>query len=177
MSMKLFATINFYILWLIAVMLAPDSLLWLLFLFLLTALQIFLCLKQFNFKLKISLFFLLGLISWCVDTLISVFQLIDFKGDHFIFFAPYWLLFLWLAFIAVFIQCFHRHLQHVQLWVIAGALALPFNYYLGCKLGAGVFLQPLYAMICYILWGGGLFLLICLLNSMISRYDNSSQKT
>lgn len=90
--------------------------------------------------IELSIIFLLGLIGYCIDcvlTLVGVFRFEQVQGI-----TPLWLLFLWFAFCATLRQSLSFLGNRKYLAVFAGACGGSFAYFAAAKLGAVEFGFP-----------------------------------
>lgn len=159
----------YYLIWTLGIMLAPKNNLWLLPMMLLLLIQIYIFLKA---KLGLRIVILMMIVSITgifTDSLFDYFNLINFNGAKLWIFAPYWLVTIWFSFMMTFLHLLRQYLNKTWLWSSLGVIFFPITYYIGCQLGAGIWLSPFYATIAYAIFGALIFIYLRALYSLFSK--------
>tara|TARA_B100000989_G_scaffold290850_1_gene264512 strand:- start:13610 stop:14137 length:528 start_codon:yes stop_codon:yes gene_type:complete len=158
LTINLTSLFSYYFIWLAGINLATQKDSWLVPMLAVIFLQCY-CFYKAGYSRKLFLLLLVIAASgWLVDSLIVESGLVQFNGLAPLALAPYWLACIWVSFVLVFNQFFHDYFRKTVLWCCLGAFFFPLTYYIGCVIGAGLWVNPLWTTIAYTLFGIGIFI-------------------
>ena len=154
--LKIISLLCYYLIWTLSIVLITRHAYWYVGLLMLLFVQVICFYKIEHSIKKLSLLIMLSLTGWLFDSLASYLNWIHFYAASNAYLAPVWLLTVWISFIFVFYQFFNQKIHKTYLWSSLGFVFFPLSYFLGCYLGAGVWVFPT-SLIIYALWGAFYF--------------------